>query len=188
MAVALCAKSTPAARCPSVKRLTLDMTAIRDATDCRREHHPAGLELLGAAERGELELGIPPQGVLSDLAGSSGTELSRQITELQAMPGVVVLRQVARLSNVTYPSDTLFPGAYIDGLHEAWNTETGKWNGPGRCPGTFDRWYLETHLVNGRDTLVTDDRGLRTMCGLLGDGLGVDIDARSITEFVAGWV
>jgi len=43
-------------------RLTLDMTAIRDVVYEERERHRDGLRLLSLAERGDVELGIPPRG------------------------------------------------------------------------------------------------------------------------------
>jgi hypothetical protein len=90
--------------------VTLDMTAIRDAVEEGRAQHAEGLTLLALAERGEVELGVPPQGALADLHGQFGGDLAQQIRALLTRPGVVELPQIARPSDVTFPSVTLWPG------------------------------------------------------------------------------
>ncbi len=179
----------PALRRPSalivVKLLTLDMTAIRDATYDDREQHGAALRLLELAERGEVELGVPPQGSLADLRGQFGGDLAQRMQGLLARRGVVGLPQVARLSDVTFPSGNLLPGAYVGGLHEAWGAIAADWNGPGKCPGDFDRWYVESHLLSDRDVLLTDDLALRTMCDRLRREHGFPAHAESLLSYVA---
>ena len=118
-----------------MKRLTLDMTAIRDATYEEREHHRDALRLLELAERGDVELGVPPQGSLADLRGQFG-ELAEQVQGLLARPGIVGLPQVARLYDVTFPGQNLLPSAYVEGFHEAWDAIAADWNGPGQRPGS----------------------------------------------------
>jgi hypothetical protein len=171
-----------------VKRLTLDMTAIRDATYEDREHHGDALRLLELAERGDVELGVPPQGSLADLRGQFGGELAERVQGLLARPGVVGLPQVARLSEVTFPGAGLLPGAYVDGFHEAWDAIAAHWNGPGQRPGDFDRWYVESHVLAGRETLITDDLGLKTMCDRLRNEHGFPVHAESLRSYVARWV
>ena len=78
-----------------VKRLTLDMTAIRDAAAYEdREHHRDALVLLELAERGDVELGVPPQGSLADLGGQFGGELAERVQGLLARPGIVGLPEL----------------------------------------------------------------------------------------------
>jgi hypothetical protein len=163
------------------------MTAIRDATYDDREMHGDALRLLELAERGEVELGVPPQGSLADLRGQFGGELAKRLQALLARPGVVGLPQVARLSDVTFPGDNLLPGAYVDGFHEAWDAIALNWNGPGKRPGDFDRWYVESHLLGRRDVLVTDDLALRTMCDRLSNDHGFPVRAESLRTYVARW-
>jgi len=84
------------------------MTAIRDAMYDDREQHGDALRLLEAAERGDVELGVPPQGSLADLRGRFGGELAGRVQALLARPGVVALPQVARLSDVTFPGEDFY--------------------------------------------------------------------------------
>jgi hypothetical protein len=148
-------------------RLTLDMTAIRDATYEERERHDDAQTLLKHAERGEVELGLPPQGGLADVGGQFDGELAERVQGLLARPGVVELSQVARLSAVTFPGGNLLPGAYVEGFQNARNAIAADWNGPGERPGDFARRCVGSHLLDGRDVLLTDDLGLRTMCDRL---------------------
>jgi hypothetical protein len=167
-----------------MERLTIDMTVIRDATYDDRDRHDEALTLLQMAEQGEVELGVPPQGSLADLRGRFGGELAEHVRDLLARPGVVGLPPVARLSDVTFPSEDLFPGAYVDGFNEAWNAVVSSWNGPGKRPGSFDRWYVESHLIGRRDVLLTDDLALRTMCDRLQSEHGLPVRAESLAGYV----
>lgn len=168
-----------------MQRLTLDMTAIRDVAYDDRERHEDAHTLLRRAERGDVELGVPPQGRLADLRGRFGGELAEYVKGLLRQPGVVELPQVARLSDVTFPGENLLPGAYLEGLNEEWNAIAAEWNGPGKRPGDFDRWYVESHLLGGRDVFLTDDLGLSTMCNRLREELGFAIHAESLKDYVA---
>jgi hypothetical protein len=170
-----------------VKRLTLDMTAIRDATEDDRERHGDARRLLELAERGEVELSLPPRGSLADLRGQFGGELAERVHGLLAQPGVIGLPQLARLSHVTFPGDNLLPSAYVDGFHEAWNAIAAAWNGSGKRPGDFDRWYGESPLLGGRDVLVTDDLALRTMCDRLRNEHGFLVHGEALRSYVARW-
>ena len=163
------------------------MTAIRDATEDDRLRHGDAVRLLELAERGDVELGVPPQGWLADLRGEFGGELAKRVEALLGMPGVVGLPQIARLSDVTFPSPNLFPGAYVDGFSEAWHAVAASWHGPGHRPGAFDRWYIESHLFGARDVVLTDDDGLRTMCDRLGGEHGFQVEAESVlSSWLAG--
>jgi hypothetical protein len=95
------------------------MTAIRDLVYEDRERHAEALTLLKQAAAGIVELGVPPQGSLADLHGQFGGDLAKRIEELLSKPGVVGLPQIARVSEVTFPSESLFPGAYVKGFSEA---------------------------------------------------------------------
>lgn len=170
---------------PVVRRLTLDMTAIRDAAYEDRERHGDALRLLELAVRGEVELGIPPQGTLADLHGQFSGELAGRVQGLLARPGVVELPEIARLSDVTFPAPDLLPGAYVDGFDKAWEALATDWNGPGSRPGDLDRWYVESHLLEGRDVLLTDDRALRTLCDRLRDEWDFPVRAESLSSCVA---
>jgi hypothetical protein len=168
-----------------VKSLTLDMTAIRDAAYDERERHDDAQILLKRAERGEVELGVPPQGWLADVRGQFDGALAERVQGLLARPGVVELAQVARLSDVTFPGEKLLPGTYVEGFQEAWNAIAADWNGPGERPKDFDRWYVESHLLDGRDVLLTNDLGLRTMCDRLRKERGLAVHAESLEDYVA---
>jgi hypothetical protein len=170
-----------------VKLLTLDMTAIRDATYGDRQRHGDALRLLDLAERGEVELGVPPQGSLADLRGQFGGELAQRVQGLLARPGVVGLPQVARPSDVTFPSENLLPGKFIDGFDERWDAVAADWHGPGKRPGDLDRWYVESHLLGARDVLLTDDLALRTMCDRLRNEHGLSVYAESLSSYLARW-
>src|SRR4051794_38423164 len=114
------------------------MTAIRDAVEPERARHADAQLLLEKAERGEVELGVPPQGWLADLHGKYGGELPTQVRALLRRPGVVELPQIAQLSDVTFASPTLYPGAFVAGFPEAWDKVAGDWNGPGKRRGDLD--------------------------------------------------
>jgi hypothetical protein len=170
-----------------VQRLTLDMTAIRDATEDDRPRHGGALRLLKLAEQGQVELGVPPQGSLADLQGKYGEELDERVQALLGLPGVVALPQVARISDATFLGDDLVLGAYVEGFDEAWEGIAADWNGPGTRPGPADRWYVETHLLCSRDVLLTEDQGVRTMCGRLRGEHGCPADAESLPSYLARW-
>lgn len=167
------------------ERLTLDMTAIRDLVYENRERHQDGLRLLGLAERGRVELGIPPQGSLADLRGQFGGDLADRIKALHLRDGVVGLPQLARLSEVTFLGENLFPGHFVEGFTEAWAQASATWNThQGKCPGDFDRWYVESHIAERRDVLVTDDEPLRVMTDRLREEHGLAVQTESLRECV----
>jgi hypothetical protein len=163
------------------------MTAMRDLVYDDRPRHSDALKLLALAERGDLELGVPPQGSLADLRGEFGGDLADRIKTLLAKPGVVGLPQLARLSNVTFPAENLFPGYYVEGFSEAWDHIAATWKThQGKCPGSFDRWYVESHIADSRDVLLTDDKALQAMCDRLRKEHGLAVRTQSLSDYVAG--
>jgi hypothetical protein len=166
-----------------VNRVTIDMNVIRASLDRNRGGHADASRLLDAAARGNVELAVPPQGSLADLHGQYDGDLARDIDALLTKPGVVGLPQVARFSDVTFPSETLFPGHFLAGFDEAWDAVAADWKThQGACPGAEDRWYVESHLLAANDVLATDDRALRTMCDRLREEHGLAIAAESLSE------
>jgi hypothetical protein len=47
------------------------------------------------------------------------------------------------------------------------------------------KWYVESHVLGGRDALITDDLGLRTMCDRLRDEHGLAVHAESVVGYSA---
>jgi hypothetical protein len=166
--------------------VTLDMTAIRDLLHDDRERHREGLALLALAAEGIVELAVPPQGTLADLRGQWEGDLAVDLRTVSTLPGVVPLPQLARLSDVTFPSENLHPGYYVEGFDEAWGRVVATWKThQGRCPGAADRWYVESHLAAHRDVLITDDQALRIMCDRLRNEHGLAVHAEGLTSYVA---
>lgn len=133
-----------------------------------------------------MELAVPPQGTLADLRGQWEGDLAADLRTVATLPGVVPLPQIARLSEVTFPSETLYPGYYVDGFDEAWSQIVTTWKThQGRCPGAVDRWYVESHIAAQRDVLLTDDRALQAMCDRLGTEHGLPIRAEGLAAYIA---
>jgi hypothetical protein len=169
-----------------VHRATIDTNVIRAAVDENRTGHADASRLLAAAARGDVKLAVPPQGSLADLHGQYEGDLAGHIQALLAKPGVVELPQVARLSDVTFPAEDLFPGHFVARFDEAWDAVAADWKThQGACPGDEDRWYVESHLLAGNDVLTTDDRALRAMCDRLRVEHGLAVTAESLSEFAA---
>jgi hypothetical protein len=90
------------------------------------------------------------------------------------------------VSKVTFPGKTLLLGYYVEGFSEAWNEVAATWKThQGKCPGDFDRWYIESHIAGGRDVLLTDDGALRAMCDRLREEHGLAVRTESLSEYVA---
>jgi hypothetical protein len=147
------------------------MSVLRAALDPRRVGHADAVRLLKLASEGVLEVAVPPQGVRADFRGDMTTPQAQDVLKLLTGPGVVDLRQLAVPSTVTYPGPNLYPETPPEGFAEAWAAIETDWKGPGRKPGTQDRWYVESHVARRRDVLVTDDQGMRTMCHRLREEL-----------------
>jgi hypothetical protein len=161
------------------------MSVLRAALDPNRAGHDDAVQLLKLAGDGVLEVGVPPQGARADFRGDMSTPPAQRVLELLAGPEVVELRQLAVPSDVTYPGANFFPEEPVDGFADAWNAVDADWNGPGHKPGVQDRWYVESHVARKRDVLVTDDRGMRTMCARLRDEHGFEITVESLAEYAA---
>lgn len=97
----------------AMERVTLDMTAVRDILEDERPRHRLGLELLGHAARGAVELGVPPQGIRADLGDFLHGDLTARIQMLKSAPGVVELPQVARMASVTLMDENLLMGSVV---------------------------------------------------------------------------
>jgi hypothetical protein len=167
-------------------RATIDMNVIRASLDPVRASHADASKLVDGAAGGHVELAVPPQGSLADLHGQYDGDLARAIRGLLSRPGVVELPQVARVSEVTFPSDSLFPGHFVAGFDQAWSAIVADWKThQGACPGAEDRWYVESHLLAGNDFFVTDDRALRAMCDRLRVEHGLAVTAASLSDFAA---
>jgi hypothetical protein len=111
------------------------------------------------------------------------TPQAQRLIARLANPGVVELRHLAIPSSVTFPSEDFFPEEPVDGIAEAWAHIEADWNVPGGKPNDQDRWYVESHVARGRDVLVTDDKGMRTICRRLRDEYGFDVVAEPLTDY-----
>jgi len=163
------------------EQLTIDVNIARDYLDQKRRDHNYALKLFKLARIGVVELATAPQGYRFDVNGV----LAAQLTELFQNEGVLELPQVSRLSDVTYPSETLYPGRYSSHLPEAWDAIIADWRShEGKSPKIEDRWHIETHIVAKRDTFITNDRPLVTMCNRLREEHGIEIRAMSLREYL----
>jgi hypothetical protein len=169
-----------AGRVKTPERITVDTTVARDVMDPRRSGHRYALELLAMAERGEVELMIAPQGRRLDVThGDLLDQLQPLIDE--HLPEA---RQVARLSEATYPSETLFPGAIVHGFDEAWDQVAASWEAKDP-PGRNDRFHVETHVLEQRDVFITNDGALIRMCDRLRGEHGLRVTAMRLQDYVA---
>jgi hypothetical protein len=139
------------------ERLTIDQTVAIDLLDPDAERSAQAIELLDLFRRGEIELAVAPQGYRLERRG----DLTEQIREAFDREGMVQARQVARVSEVTFPGEDLFPGHYVEGFAEACEQIAADWP---KAPGSADRFHVETHMAEGRDVFVTDDRRLLVLC------------------------
>lgn len=159
------------------ERLTIDVTVARDFVDDRRDRHANAVALFELARRGEVELITAPQGYRLDVEG----ELAEQLQELFEREDVLQARQVARVSEVTYPGADLIPGHHVEGFAEA--CELIAKDCP-RAPGAADRFHVETHLVEGRDVFITDDSRLLAMCRRLHEEHGFAVVAMTVGDYL----
>jgi hypothetical protein len=65
---------------------------------------------------------------------------------------------------------------------EAWNTVLDDWRShEGKKPKQpADRLHVETHILEGRDVFITNERGLLAMCRRLRDEHAFAVDAMSV--------
>jgi hypothetical protein len=166
---------------PDSERLTIDATVARDYTDPSRPRHARSAELFELAREGAVELSTAPQGYRLDATG----DLAQQLESMFASEGVTEAPQLAYASEVTFPSDNLFPGAYVDGFAEAWDTVVATWRShEGKPPQIGDRFHVQTHVHEQRDVFLTDDRPLLVMCRRLREEHGVPIVAMGLVDYM----
>jgi predicted nucleic acid-binding protein len=162
-----------------VERLTIDATVAFDYLDPNCERHALAVELFELAERGEVELATAPQGYRLDLS-KGAPDAVEQLREAFEREKVGEARQVARVSDVTVIPFVV--GHYIKGFAEAWHAIAAGW---AKAPGPADQFHVETHLADGRDVFITDDRRLLVMCRRLRDEQEIAVEARSLEEYLA---
>ena len=166
---------------PETERLTIDATVARDYIDPSRPRHARSVELFELAREGAVELATAPQGYRLDATG----DLGKQLNSTFASEGVAEMPQLAYASEVTFPSENLFPGAYVDGFVQAWDTVIATWRShEWKPPQIGDRFHLETHLLEHRDVFLTDDRPLLAMCRRLREEHGIRIKAMGLAEYL----
>ena len=163
--------------------VTIDINIAMDAIDERRERHRSALHLLQLADEGLVDIAVAPQGYRADL--DLPGPVRDQVEHLLKSHGIPFLPQVARVSAVTYPSETLFPGAFSESLISAWDTVIATWETHrSRKPEVPDRWHVETHLVAGRSLLLTNDEPLVRMCQRLEAEHGLPIRAMNVEDYM----
>jgi hypothetical protein len=86
---------------------TASVNIVRDFLDYHRDGHKLATELF-ARNGSDVDLAIAAQGHRLDATGLLGRELH----EALARGGIGETRQLAYLSEATYPSEDLFPGQY----------------------------------------------------------------------------
>jgi hypothetical protein len=162
----------------SPERVTIDTSVWIDYRDPEGGRHPLALALFALAERGEVELWAAPQGYRLDLTRADSAE---QLSEAFERNEVRQARQVARVSEVTFPGEGLIVGHHVEGFVEAWASIAEGWP---KAPGPADRFHVETHMVEGRDVFITDDKRLLKMCRLLNGEHGFSIDAMPLADYL----
>jgi hypothetical protein len=159
------------------ERLTIDQTVAIDLLDPEAERYALAVELFNLHKRGEIELAMAPQGYRGERRG----DRTEQIREAFQREGIEQARQVARVSEVTFPGPDLFPGNYVEGFAEACEEIAADWR---RAPGGADRFHVETHLTEGRDVFITDDRRLLVLCRRLREEHGFPIVAMKLGDYL----
>lgn len=161
------------------ERLTIDATVARDYLDPERDRNALAVELFDLARRGEVELAAAPQGFRLDV---SGGDLAEQVRDAFEREQVGQARQVARVSEVTLVGPDLIVGNYVEGFGEACEEIAADWR---RAPGGADRFHVETHLTEGRDVFITDDRRLLRLCRRPHEEHGFPIVAMKLGVYLA---
>jgi hypothetical protein len=91
----------------------------------------------------------------------------------ESYPGVIV------------PGKGAYPGAGVEGFRKGWDAVLADWKThEGSPPGDRDALHVETHVMEKRDTLITDDRALQAMCHRLRDEQGMEINAMSLAHYL----
>jgi hypothetical protein len=160
--------------------VTIDVNVVRDFLNPKRDGHERAVELF-ARNGSEVELAIAAQGHRLDADGLLGGELHEALRN----EGIAETRQLAYLSEETYPSEDLFPGQVVDGFKEAWEKIVDSWRThEGKAPQSPDDFHVEAHLLDERDCFLTEDRALRVMCGRLHYECGFAIVAITVGEYL----
>jgi hypothetical protein len=163
------------------ERLTIDVTVARDYLDQSEARHEDAVKLFRLAQDGAVELATAPQGYRLDVTG----DLAEQLDDMLAEEGVESARQLAYLSTVTYPDANLFPGHVVEGFGSAWQQLIETWRShEGKPPGDEDQIHVETHVADGRDVFITDDRALRAMCRRLRDEHDFPVESMGLAEYL----
>jgi predicted nucleic acid-binding protein len=161
--------------------LTIDATVAFDYIGGAEPRHALAVELVERARRGQVELAAAPQGYRLDLTKGRAQSIA-ELRAAFAREGVRQARQVARVSEVTFPGPDLFPGNHVEGFAEACEQIAEDWP---RAPGAADRFHVETHLTEQRDVFITDDRRLLRLCRRLRDEHGFPLVAMRLADYLA---
>lgn len=157
----------------TVELLTIDFNIAWDYLRPSREHHDDAVslfELNGEA----VELAMAPQGRRLDADES----LQREVEQLCENKNITELRQLAYLSEATFPSTDLLPGQVVPAFQKDWDAALAAWRThEGPMPRYPDNLHLETHILEDRDVFITRDRGLLVMSGRLNELFGYSIEA-----------
>ena len=162
-------------------RLTIDANVIRDYQEPDRLGYDDAVALFDLRRRGEVEIVTAPQGYRSDV--EAGTPLAESFQETFANERVGLATQLAYPSPVTFLP--LILGHAVGGFSEAWDQIAATWRThEGSLPEEADRWYVETHIADGRDVFLTNDRALVAMCRRLRDEHHLRIEAMTVAEYL----
>src|SRR5882757_958464 len=163
-------------------RLTLDLTVVGEFLDPGRDRYGLAKEIFELVKSGTVELAVASQGHGLDI---NRGDLVAQLQDL-LQDSLGETRQLAHVSEVTYPSENLFPGQYVDRLSQAWDEVIATWRThEGRPPGLADRFHIESHMLDGRDVFLTDDGPLLAMCRRLNEEHEFSIRAMRLSEYIA---
>jgi predicted nucleic acid-binding protein len=160
------------------ERLTIDSTVVIDFLDEKQERHALAERLFDLQRAGVVQLALASSGHVFDARENAAERLRRLESE-----GVLATAQLA-YPGVMYPGSNAFPGAAVEGFRDSWEAVLSTWRThEGAPPQDNDALHVETHVLEGRDVFVTDDRSLRAMCHRLAVEHSVRIVARSLQEY-----
>ncbi len=109
-----------------------------------------------------------------------------QLREAFAREGVEETSQLPYPSEDLLPSDDLFPGEGVPALRKARDVVAAQWRAKNRKPPKLaDCLHVETHVHEGRDVFITDDKRLLEMCRALRDEHGIAVEAVTVGEYLA---
>jgi hypothetical protein len=146
-----------------------------------RDGHAHAVALFGLAGQGEVELSTAPQGYRLDVEG----DLAERLQATFDRESVASTRQVARVSEATFPGADLIPGRYDERLSGAWGMIAADWRThEWKPPALADRFHLETHVVEKRDVFLTSDQPLLVMVRRLNAEHGFSIAAMTVADYL----